>query len=84
MFLLFKDLQIKSEKVYNLVVVIASNCLGVYLFHLFLWSLLLKVIKINSMSIFLCALICIFIDSVAIIVSVIISKIPYLKKVLQF
>lgn len=83
-FLLFKDLQIKSEKVYNLVVVIASNCLGVYLFHLFLWSLLLKVIKINSMSIFLCALICIFIDSVAIIVSVIISKIPYLKKVLQF
>ena len=30
-FLLFKDLQIKSEKVTNLIVIIASNCFGVYL-----------------------------------------------------
>lgn len=83
-FLLFKDLQIKSEKVTNLIVIIASNCFAVYLFHLFLWSLLVKVIKTNSMNMFLCILICIFIDSIAIVVSIIISKIPDLKKILQF
>ena len=84
LFLIFKDLQIKSDKISNLISIIASNCLAVYLFHLFIWSLLLKMIKINSMNIFSCALACIFVDCLAIIVSIIINKIPYLKKILQF
>lgn len=83
-FLLFKDMQIKNNKISNLINLIASNCLAVYLFHLSIWNLFIRVIKINSMSIVLCTLICLFIDFIAVLISIIISKIPYLKNVLQF
>lgn len=59
-FLLFKNLQIKNDKVCNLITIIALNCLAVYLFHLFIWSLFLKILKINSMSIFLCIFIFVY------------------------
>lgn len=84
LFLLLKDIEIKNVKISNLITVIASNCLGVYLFHMYIWSLIIKLIQFNKLNIFLCILFCIFVDFIGVMISIIIGKIPYLKKILQF
>lgn len=83
-FLLFKDIKINNNRIVNLINIIASNCLAVYLFHIYIWSMINKIIHIKSMNIILCIFISIFVDFIAIIISIIISKIPYLNKVLKF
>lgn len=83
-FLFFKNININNINITNLITTISKNCFSVYLFHLPIWSTLNKFLNISFMNLFQCMILTLIVDSIAIIISILIKKIPYLKKTLEF